>query len=83
MESLEKEMYDKMVLQEELQDKARLAAQERVNKAKAEEPKQKEPEPKQVERPQTSAADQAKKQKLQVKFDRIKDKVQLNKDSAV
>ena len=82
METLEKEMMEKMTLKAELEEKA---FQERQAKAAAAKPEQKE-EPKPAQKAQPSEADianQAKKASLQTKFNKIKDKVQASKDSAV
>ena len=69
-----------MILKAELEDKA-LAEKQKKNAEAAAAKKEEESKP--AQRPMTSDADKAKKAKLQVKFDRIKEKVQANKDSAV
>ena len=77
MESLESEMMEKMILKEELKDKA---AQERQKKA-AEEKATPKKETTSIPKMDPAAAE--KRAKLQTKFDKIKDKVQASKDSAV
>lgn len=79
MESLEKEMMEKMILKEELTEKAYQEKQKKAQEKEA--PKQADPAP--SPRKDVDPAIFAKKAKLQTKFDKITNKVQTNKDSAV
>ena len=75
MDDLEKEMTEKMILQQELEEKADEERKKKAAEAAAKIKNEIAQGKKQPVRPMTSDGDREKKTKLQAKFDKIKDKV--------